>query len=219
MINENKIKIFMVDDHPIFRQGVIKLITKEEDIVVVGEADNGRSAIQLVVENNPDIVILDITMPGLNGVDTTYQLKKNRPEIKIIALSMYSDRQHVSSMIKAGVSGYVTKTSVFEELLQAIRDVYNNKLYLSTEIDEMIRLDFFNAVAYEESCGSSPLSIREREVLQLIAEGYTTKEISGQLFISVKTVESHRTNIMTKLNLFSIAELTKYAIQHGLTTI
>jgi DNA-binding NarL/FixJ family response regulator len=182
---------------------------------VVGEAADGRSAVRLAKQLSPNVIVMDIAMPDLNGIEATRQLTKAQPEIKIIALSMHADRRFANEMIRAGAQGYLVKDGAFEELAEAIRTVLSGKAYLSPRVAD-------NYALAEGSTATSAfdrLSPREREVLQLMAEGRSTKEIAMDLTLSVKTIETHRRQFMEKLNLFSVAELTKYAIREGLTTL
>jgi len=186
---------------------------------VVGEADDGRRTVQMVKELSPDIVIMDVAMPDLNGIEATRQITAEFPDVKVIAVSMHSDRRFVSEMLKAGASAYLSKDYAFDELENAIRTVISNKIYLSPDISGVVVENYVRQPQKPEESAFSLLSQREREVVQLLAEGKTSKEIADQLHVSVKTVETHRTNIMTKLNIHRLAELTKYAIREGLTPL
>jgi DNA-binding NarL/FixJ family response regulator len=212
------VTILLVDDHKIMRDGLSSLLSQEADIEVVGETDSGRKAVSLVRKLNPDIVIMDITMPDLNGIDATHQILSEKPEARVIALSMHSEKHFVAEMFKAGARGYLLKECAFQELIQAIHCVVANKIFLSPGIAGLIMEDY---VAQLTEGDSSPneLTYREREVLQLIAEGHTTKQMAKRMNISVKTVETHRRKIMKKLNVRSVAELTKAAILQGLTSV
>lgn len=212
-------KIILADDHRIIREGLRALLDKEPDMEVVAEAEDGRATVRLSREFTPDVVIMDITMPGLNGIEATRQIVSELPAIKVIALSMHSDRKFVREMLSAGASGYLLKDSAFEELINALHAVYNNQLYLSAKIDDQGLIDYAGKVKAEASAKAHPLSHREREVLQLLAEGKTTQQIASLLCVSGKTIASHRTQIMNKLGLTSVAEITKYAVREGLTSI
>ncbi len=215
-----EIKVIIVDDHKIMREGLRFLLKDKPNIKVIGEAENGRQALSLVDKLKPDIVIMDVAMPDLNGIEATRMIVKDHPNTRVIALSSHSGKEFVTGMFQAGTSGYLLKDCAFDELYDAIQSVYAKHTYLSREITDLLVRDYVsnvNAVLKEEP--DEQLSTREKEVLQLIAEGHSTKEIAGQLFVSVKTIESHRSNIMRKLNMFTIPELTKYAIRSGLTTL
>jgi DNA-binding NarL/FixJ family response regulator len=214
-----KIKIVIADDHKITRQGLRSLLEKEPDMEVVAEAEEGRTAVRLAAEIKPDVIIMDVSMPDLNGMEASRQIVNKLPAIKIIALSMHSDNLFVTEMLKSGVSGYLLKDCAFEELAGAIRSVMDGKMYLSPSISGLVVNGYLNRISGPETAGSEVLSGREREILQMIAEGRTTKQIALKLHISVKTVETHRRKIMVKLNIFNIAELTKYAIRKGLTAL
>jgi len=213
------IRILLADDHKITRQGLRSLLEKQQDMEVVAEAENGRLAVRLAGEIAPDVVIMDLTMPDLNGVEATRQIVADSPDVKVIALSMHSDSLFVTEMLKSGAAGYLLKDCAFEELAKAIRIVLEGKTYLSPSISGVVVEDYIHRLAKIEFSDSDILSDREREVLQLMAEGHSTKQIATKLHISVKTVETHRRQIMSKLNIHTIAELTKYAIRKGLTSL
>lgn len=212
-------KILIADDHKIVRDGLRILVEKQPDMVVVGEAEDGRKAVKLALKLVPDVVIMDVTMPSLNGIDATRQIHKEQPHIKLIALSMHSDRRFVTGMLEAGASGYLLKDCAFEELAQAIQGVISNHIYLSSEITDIVVRDYVLKSSAKPSSAYGDLTDREREVLQLLAEGKSTKQIANSLTVSIKTAESHRRRIMEKLNIHSIAELTKYALIEGLTSL
>lgn len=213
------ISVFLVDDHKFIRDGLQTLLEKNPAIKVVGEAENGRSAVRMVGELKPDIVILDVAMPDLNGIEAARQILADNPDVKIIALSMHSDRRFVAEMLKAGASAYLSKDYVFDELESVIRTVLADRIYLSPDISGVVVENYVRQTAKPEQSAFSVLSEREREVLQLLAEGKTAKEIAEKLNVSIKTVETHRTNIMNKLNIHRLAELTKYAVREGLTSL
>jgi len=212
------IKIILADDHKIIREGLRNLLEKQIDMEVVAEAENGRTAVQMAQELKPNVVIMDIAMPDLNGIEATRQIIAEVPSVKVIALSMHSNKQFVVEILKAGASGYLLKDCAFEELVRAVHVVVSNQTYLSPQIANIITKDYLGHLP-EDSSVFSILTTREREVLQLIAEGKTTKQIASDLYVSVKTIETHRLNIMNKLDAYSIAELTKYAIREGLTSL
>jgi two-component system response regulator NreC len=213
------IRVLLADDHKITRQGLRSLLEKQQGIEVVAEAENGREAVRLSGETAPDVVIMDLTMPDLNGVEATRQILSQSPDVKIIALSMHSDALFVTEMLKSGAAGYLLKDCAFEELARAIRTVTENKTYLSPSISGVVVEDYIHRLSTQDFTGSDVLSDREREVLQLMAEGNSTKQIAQKLHISVKTVETHRRQIMNKLDIHTVAELTKYAIRKGLTSL
>ena len=212
------VKIVLADDHRILREGLRSLIEKQPGMVVCGAAEDGRAVVRLAQEKLPDLVIMDIAMPYLNGIEATRQIVEKNEKIKIIALSMHSDRRFVLEILKAGASGYVLKDCAFEEMTNAINTVMGGKIYLSPHIAESVIKDY---VALSSSAESifTVLTRREREVLQLLTEGKKTREIAHSLNISIKTVETYRQQIMDKLNIYNIAELTKYAIREGLTSL
>ncbi len=213
------ISIILVDDHVIMRDGLRNLLKEESDIEVIGEADNGRDAVKISIEKNPDIVVMDIAMHYMNGIEATRQIKKENPDIKIIALSMHSERQIVVGIFRAGASGYLLKDSTSTELIEAIRTIYLGRKYISHKISDIVLKEISNTKKDSEEIGLEILTNRESEILQLISEGNSTKRIAKVLFISPKTVESHRANIMGKLNIHNLPELTKYAIRAGLTSL
>jgi DNA-binding NarL/FixJ family response regulator len=212
------IKVMIADDHQIVREGLRAMLEKEYDIEVVGEAVDGRMTERLARELVPDVIIMDVAMPDLNGIEATRQIVAELPGVKIIALSMHDDRRFVLNMFKAGAVGYMLKDCAFKDLAKAIRVVMSNKTYLSHEIADIVLKDYLASSSPTESSVFQLLSPREREVLQLLAEGKTSGQIGDNLHISVKTVESHRQQIMIKLKIKSVAELTKYAIREGLTS-
>ena len=213
------IKVLLADDHKIIRDGLRSLIEKHPEMEVVGEADNGRLTIQLARELEPDVVIMDISMPDLNGIDATHQIVKDVPGVKVIALSMHSDKRFVVGMFKAGAAGYLLKDCAFDELEQAVKTVLADHTYLSPKIATVVIKDYVPQVSSEDTSALSVLSSREREVLQLLAEGKTIKEIASDLFLSVKTIETYRQRIMDRLGVHSLAELIKFAIREGLTSL
>lgn len=212
------IRIVLADDHAILREALRTMLEKEPDLKIVGEAEDGNRAIALVRELSPDILVVDIAMPNLNGVDATARLTARHPGTKVIALSAYADKRFVLEMFKAGASGYVTKAGAGVELLRAIRAVAQNQKYLCPEVAEAV-LQHLQDGGMTSSPTTVVLGRREREVLQLLAEGERSAAIASRLNIAVSTVDVHRRNIMRKLNLHTTAELTKYAIREGVTTL
>ena len=213
------IKILLADDHKIIRDGLRSLIGKEKDMMVVAEAENGRDAIKLTRQLAPDIVVMDINMPDLNGVDATTLILGESPEVRIIALSIHSSRRFVTRMLRAGAAGYLVKHCAYEELADAIRTVADHKAYLSSQILDTVINDYTANPQSCEKSWASTLSTREREILQLVAEGIRSEDIADRLCISVKTVSSHRRTIMQKLDLYSVADLTRFAINEGLVSL
>ncbi len=213
------IRVLIADDHKIVREGLRSLIEKQPGMEVVAEAENGRTTVQKVEEVSPDVVVMDISMPDLNGVDATRQITSRFPSVKVIALSIHSDKQFVAGMLSAGASGYLLKEGDFRELTDAIRMVVSNQVYLSPRIAGIVTEGYVRHLSEADTSAHSILTPREREVLQLLTEGLSAKNIASHLQLSVKTVEGHRQKIMGKLKVHTVAELTKYAIREGLTTL
>ncbi len=214
-----RVRIILADDHTIMREGLCALLAKQQDFQIVAEAADGRTAVMLTQELSPDVVVMDINMPALNGIEATRQIITGNPGIKVIALSMYSEKPFVIEMLKAGASGYMLKDSAFEELVHAIYTVMQGQFYLSSGIATFVVKDYLHKSSGVDFSAFSMLTGREREVLQLIAEGKNTKEIASVLNVSTKTIETHRSQVMEKLNIHSIAELTKYAIREGIISV
>ncbi|MEW6584690.1 MAG: response regulator transcription factor [Nitrospirota bacterium] len=214
-----KIRVLVVDDHRIFREGLVALLKTKPGIDIVGESEGGRQAIKMVHELLPDVVIMDIAMPDMNGIETTEKILKTDPGVKIIGLTMHSDIRYVTGMLRAGASGFLLKDCSSDELVEAIRAVKEGKKYLSRWVSENLVRDYVDSLTGHKPLALSALSAREKEVLQFIAEGKTTKQIAARLGVSLKTVETHRMKIMEKLGVKSIAELVKYAIREGLTPL
>jgi DNA-binding NarL/FixJ family response regulator len=213
------IRVFLADDHRILRLGVRALLERERDITVVGEAEDGRKALKLIPQASPDVVLMDISMPGLNGVDVTRQIRKELPEVRVLALSMHTDRRMVSEMLKAGAQGYLVKDCTGEELVKGIRTVARGQTYLCSRAVDVVTRDYVRQGLQGESHAPPALSVREREVLQLLAEGQSTRQIAQALHVSGKTVETHRAHIMRKINARGLADLVKYALREGLITL
>lgn len=214
-----KIRILLADDHRLFRDGLRTLLDQREDMEVIGEAVDGPAAVAAAAQHKPDIVLMDISMPDLNGIEATRKIVAEHSGAKIIMLSMHSDQRFVTESLRAGASGYVLKDCAIEELIEAIRTVSRKQIFLSATIAESVIKDYIGLTVNRSDSVFSTLSAREREVLQLLAEGNSTKEIAARLDVSIKTVETHRKQIMDKLDIHSIAELTKYAIREGLTPL
>ena len=214
-----KIRILLVDDHKILRDGIRSLLKGYDDMEIVGEAADGRAAIRLVKELSPDVVIMDISMPDLNGIDATRKIIADNPNVRIIALSMHYDKQFISETFKAGASGYLIKDSAFDELEHAVRIVMDGKTYINPQIASLVVESLVSQSTPSRRKAFSLLTEREREVLQHIAEGKSTKQIATDLSVSAKTIESHRRQVMGKLNIRNVADLTKYAIREGLTSV
>jgi DNA-binding NarL/FixJ family response regulator len=213
------ITVLLADDHRIVREGLRALLEKHDDIQVVGEAEDGRVAVNLAKELEPDIVVMDVTMPNLNGMEAARQIISYNDQIKVIVLSMHSKGKIILQMFEAGVSGYLLKENAAQDLVKAIRVVARGDAFISQEVSGIVFKDYVDRRRKPVEDPVSRLSPREREVVQLLSEGQSTRDIASLLCLSVKTVESHRRNVMQKLNIDSIAELTKFAIQEGITTI
>jgi two-component system response regulator NreC len=213
------LRLLLVDDHKLIRDGLKSLIAKQPEFEVIGEAGDGLKAVSLVKELKPDIVIMDVSIPELNGYDATRQIVSEFPDVKVIALSMHSDRRFVLEMLKAGANGYMIKDCAFEEITRAVTAVWKGQTYLSPQVAGVIVGDFINQKGIQERSAIAQLSEREREVLKMLAEGHSTKEIASKINLSIKTIETHRKNIMDKLGIRNIAALTKLAIREGLTSL
>lgn len=213
------IRIVLADDHEMIRDGLRALIAVQDNMTVVGEAADGQSALKIAEQLSPSVVILDVGMPELNGIDAARQITKLKCRPKVIGLSMHADQRYVTQMLKAGASGYVLKDSAFEELVHAINTVVKGQAYLSPQIAGAVVTELKRSDEEKDGSVFSILTTREREVLQKIAEGFSTKEIASSLSISGKTIETHRHKLMEKLNLHGVAQLTKYALKEGLTSL
>jgi DNA-binding NarL/FixJ family response regulator len=212
-------RVLLVDDHAIIRQGLSSLLEKQPDIEVVGSVEDGRKAVDIARELAPDLVIMDISMPNLNGIDATRKIIGEMGDVKVIALSIHSSRHFVAEMLKAGASGYILKECLFDELVEAIKTVLNGGTYLSPKITGVVIDDYVKRLSTQYQPEGPVLTEREREVLQFLSEGKSTKQTALQLHVSAKTIESNRRNIMDKLGINSVAELTKYAVREGLTPL
>jgi DNA-binding NarL/FixJ family response regulator len=213
------IKVLLADDHTILREGIRALLEDEPSIVLVGEAEDGRSAVKMACELQPDVVIMDIAMPLLNGVEATRQIKRHSPETRVLILSMHDNEEYIRQVLAAGAMGYILKDAAARELIQAIKTVYGGEAVLSSAITRLVIEDYLRWGDVRPEENSANLTAREREILQLVAEGYTNKEIAGILCLSIKTVQAHRGNLMGKLDLHDRGELIKYAIQKKIIEI
>ena len=212
-------KILLADDHKLMREGLRMLLEELGGITVVGEAGNGISAVRMARESKPDLVLMDIAMPDLNGIEATRRIMIESPGVKVIALSMHADKRFVRHMFAAGAAGYVLKGSAFEEVAAAIKKVAAGRIYISPKITDQVFAEYVKQLTRPSAETESPLSGREREVLQMLAEGKSSRTIAERLHVSVTTVDTHRKHIMDKLGFRSIAELTKYAVREGLTPL
>jgi DNA-binding NarL/FixJ family response regulator len=213
-----KISVLLVDDHTVVRQGLRALLAAEEDMEVIGEAENGRQAVTAAKKTPPDVVVMDVAMPLLNGLEATRQILKALPQTKVLVLTSYGDDDCVAQMMQAGAAGYLIKQTAANDLLKAIREVHLGNAYFSPAVAKRLRDQCREAFSTGQPSkkGSHDLTSREAEVLQLIAEGFSNKQIGGELAISIKTVEKHRQQVMNKLNIHDVAGLTRYAISRGL---
>ncbi|MBN2137734.1 MAG: response regulator transcription factor [Sedimentisphaerales bacterium] len=211
-------RIIIADDQGMVRQGLKAMITAKTDMEVIGEAADGWEVVELAKKLRPDVIVMDISMPNLNGVEATRQILEENPDIKVIALSMYPHKRYVTEMLKVGASGYVLKSYLFDELIKALNAAIAGEHYLSPQITDVLVDEYVHKLAAGEPGNLSKLTARERQVLQLIAEGLSTKQVALRLNISPKTADANRRQIMNTLGIHSVAELTKYAIREGLTS-
>lgn len=209
------IKVIVADYHHLFREGLVNLLTDSDESEVVAQAENGKEAIDAVRKYKPDVVLMDVGMPIIDGIKATEILTKEILDIKIIAISMHSEKHYIKGMLEAGAYGYLLKSCTYDQLLNAINTVYSGKKYIDEEVTEVIILDYLGKVEDAPGKGNK-LSKREREVLKLIAEGKSSREISEDLFVSVKTVGTHKQNILEKLELKTTTDLVKYALKNGI---
>ena len=213
------IRVILADDHKIMRDGLRSLIEKQQNMEIIGEAADGKTTVTLALKLSPDVIVMDVSMPDMNGIEATRKIIEKSPGVRILALSMFSDKKFVAEMLSAGASGYLLKDCASRELMHAIQAVVKNRTYLSPAIAEIMIKEYRQIVSKENLSAFSLLTSREREVLQRIAEGETIKEIAFALQISAKTAETYRQHIMDKLDIHTIAGLTKYAIKEGLTSL
>ena len=217
--NAMGIRVLVADSQGLVREAICSLLSNEFDMDVVGQAMDGRIAVELAKELRPDVVLVETSMPNLNGIEATWQIVRELPEVKVLALSACADRRSVCEMLRAGASGYLLKRCAYQELVSAIQNVASNRTYLSTHISKLVVDEYLNLTGENGTSAYSVLTSREREVLQSIAEGKRTKLIAMELHVSPKTIEWHRSQLMKKLHIESVAELVKYAIREGLTSV
>jgi two-component system response regulator NreC len=214
-----KIKVVVADDHTILRQGIKALLDNQKGIEVVGEAKDGREAIKTIEELLPDVILMDIAMPGLNGLEATRRIKKKFPKVKVVVLTMHANEEYIFQILNAGADGYLVKETAFQDLISAINAVHKGEAFMSPSISKKVMTDYIQRAQGEEKVDFDTLTTREREILQLVAEGNSNKKIAEALFISPKTVETHRAHIMDKLNIHDRAGLIKYAIRKGMINL
>lgn len=213
------IRLLLVDDHELMRQGLRAILDRETGLEVVGEAANGRAAVELARSLSPDIVVMDVAMKDMNGIEATRQIRAECPGVKVLALSSHSDSRYVNAILEAGASGYVLKANAYDDLRRAIDAARQGKSYLCPDVTQSVIGGSTRGAGTAAEAAGAALSPREREVLQLLAEGLSSPEIGKRLFVATTTVETHRRNIMRKLGIHSVADLTKYAIREGLTSV
>ncbi len=213
-----KIKIIIADDHKLFREGLVNLLSDYEEIEIIENAEDGKEAYEKAILYNPDVIIMDIGMPNINGIEATKMIKKQLPDIKIIALSMHSDKHYIKNMLEAGATGYLFKNCTYNQLIDAIHTVNNGNKYFSEKITDLLIEDYLDKGETSKNTVDE-LTPRELEVLKLYAEGKTTKDISVILFVSVKTVGTHKQHILEKLNLKTTVDMVKYALKNGIITL
>jgi two-component system response regulator NreC len=213
----NKITVLLADDHTMVRKGLRTLLDAEDDIEVVGEAEDGREAVDQASKLHPDIVVMDITMPGLNGLEATHQIKQRFPEMQVVVLTMHTAEEYVFQILRAGASAYVVKRAAPSELIAAVRAAHRSESFLSPSVSRMVINQYLRKPQAAAEDHYQELTPREREILQLIAEGYSNQRIAELLCLSIKTVQTHRANLMRKLGIYTTAELTRYAIHRGVT--
>ena len=214
------IRVLLADDHTLFREGVRALFGTEADLEVVGEASDGKEAVQMAAELRPDVVVMDLMMPVMNGIEATRLIRAAQPETRILVLSMYDDEEYVQQLLAAGASGCMLKRATGDELVKAVREVVSGGMPLDPAVAARLVKDYVRLVqGQEEAAAAGALTPRELEVLKLVAEGHTTQDIADRLGLSRKTVDAHRTNLMRKLGLHDVTEVVKYALRHGIITL
>jgi len=214
-----KTSILLADDHQLLREGLAGLLDKEPDMDVVGQASDGLEALTLTHDLNPNVVIMDLTMAGMNGIEATRQITAAAPSVKVLCLSVHGEQAFVSAVLEAGASGYLLKNCVFQELVKAIHTVMANRIYLGPNVTGVVVKAYKGRRTEPGPSSLSQLTTRERQILQLLAEGHSAREIAERLHLSIKTVGTHREHLMAKLDLHSVADLTKYAIREGVTSL
>lgn len=213
------LRVLLVDDHELMREGLRSILEREDGVEVVGEAASGRHAVELARALEPDVVLMDVAMQDMNGIEATRQVRSACPGVRVIALSSHSDSRYVTAMLNAGACGYVLKANAYDDLRRAVEAARRGKTYLCADVTESVVAASLHGAGVETVGASTPLTAREREVLQLLAEGLSSPEIGRRLFVATSTVETHRRNVMRKLGKHSVADLTKYAIREGLTSL
>jgi len=213
---ESRVKVLVVDDHEIVRQGIKMVLETDPDLEVVGEASSGEEAIEKVHELSPSVVVMDIGMPGLSGFEATRRIRQSHPDVQVLALTVHDSEAYVFQMLQAGATGYVVKRAPAAEVIMAVKRAYRGESVLHPSVAKLLIKDYLSRVERGEEASYDTLSDREREILKLIAEGQTNKEIAELLFLSVKTVQAHRANLMRKLGMHDRTELVKYAIRKGI---
>jgi two-component system NarL family response regulator len=213
------IRVLLVDDHELMRQGLRSILDREEHVEVVGEAASGRAAVELARTLSPDVVVMDVAMKDLNGIEATRQIRAECPGVKVLALSSHSDSRYVSAILDAGACGYVLKANAYDDLRRALEAARQGKSYLCPDVTQAVVGASLGGTEHPTHDSRASLSPREKEVLQLLAEGLTSPQIGKRLFVATTTVDTHRRNVMRKLGIHSVADLTKYAIREGLTTL
>jgi two-component system response regulator NreC len=211
-----KIRILIADDHSIVREGVRMILDGQEDFEVIGEASTGRQALEEARRLKPDVVVMDISMPDMNGIEATTKVRAELPQTQVMGLTMHEDESYVFELLKAGAAGYVLKRAAAEDLVTAVRAAHQGEAFLYPTVAKLVVQDYLQRATAQDQAALDGLTGREREVLTLIAEGLTNQEIAGRLYISIKTVQTHRAHIMEKLNLHDRTELVRYAIRKGL---
>jgi two-component system NarL family response regulator len=213
------IRLLLVDDHELMRQGLRSILDRDENVEVVGEATSGREAVVLARTLSPDVVVMDVAMKDLNGIEATRQIRAECPGVKVLALSSHADSRYVSAILDAGACGYVLKANAYDDLRRGLEAACQGKSYLCPDVTQAVVGASLRGTGSAADAARTPLSPREREVLQLLAEGLTSPQIGKRLFVATTTVDTHRRNVMRKLGIHSVADLTKYAIREGLTPL